>query len=51
MLAAEMAPRRRLDQYTYPDISPVKGFDVTVTIKPLEDRILVESLEAGQTTA
>ena len=48
MLAAEMAPRRRLDQYTHPDISPVKGFDVTVTIKPLEDRILVQPLEAGR---
>jgi chaperonin GroES len=28
-----------------------KGFDVAVTIKPLEDRILVEPLEAEQTTA
>jgi chaperonin GroES len=33
------------------DISPVKGIDVAVTIKPLEDRILVEPLEAEQTTA
>jgi chaperonin GroES len=28
-----------------------KGFDVAVTIKPLEDRILVQPLEAEQTTA
>jgi chaperonin GroES len=28
-----------------------KGFDVAVTIKPLEDRVLVQPLEAEQTTA
>ncbi len=28
-----------------------KGFDVAATIKPLEDRVLVEPLEAEQTTA
>ena len=28
-----------------------KGFDVAVTIKPLEDRILVQPLEAEKTTA
>lgn len=28
-----------------------KGFDVATTIKPLEDRVLVQPLEAEQTTA
>ncbi len=28
-----------------------KGFDVAVTIKPLEDRVLVQPLEGEQTTA
>ncbi|TFJ95505.1 sodium:proton antiporter [Platysternon megacephalum] len=32
-------------------VTYVMGFDVTVTIKPLEDRILVQPLEAEQTTA
>ena len=35
----------------HPHIRTGKGFDVAVTIKPLEDRILVEPLEAEQTTA
>ena len=52
MLAAGMAPRRRLDHYphrTY--LTCERDFDVTAKIKPLEDRILVEPLEAEQTTA
>ena len=47
-----MAPRRRLDQYTHRTyLTCERDFDVAVQIKPLEDRILVEPLEAEQTTA
>ena len=51
-----MTPRRhrghQFDNHTGPT-SPLirKGFDVAVTIKPLEDRVLVQPLEAEQTTA
>jgi chaperonin GroES len=52
VLAAGMAPRRRLDQYTHRTyLTCERDFDVAVQIKPLEDRILVEPLEAEQTTA
>ena len=47
----EAAPRRRLDGTTQSKPHLRKGFDVAVTIKPLEDRILVQPLEAEQTTA
>jgi chaperonin GroES len=52
VLAAGMAPRRHLDQYTHRTyLTCERDFDVAVQIKPLEDRILVEPLEAEQTTA
>ena len=51
MLDGRDGSRDDVSTTTHPDISPVKGFDVAVTIKPLEDRILVQPLEAEQTTA
>ena len=44
------APAPETDRHG-PSAQQRKGFDVAVTIKPLEDRILVQPLEAEQTTA
>jgi chaperonin GroES len=46
-------PRRRLCASTCKptNVTRERGLNVAVTIKPLEDRILVQPLEAEQTTA
>src|SRR4051812_24638254 len=47
-----MAPRRHLDRLPKrTSDTRERGLDVATTIKPLEDRILVQPLEAEQTTA
>jgi chaperonin GroES len=49
--SVEAAPRRRSDRtYSHPRTPTERGLNVSTTIKPLEDRILVQPLEAEQTT-
>ena len=55
MAAPATTPGRRSFRSTKPDATASdtnrKGTSVAVTIKPLEDRVLVQPLEAEQTTA
>ena len=47
----EAAPRRRIrPTYSHTRTPTERGLNVSTTIKPLEDRILVQPLEAEQTT-